>query len=355
MTAPNSDIPRSDSSRADSGSENRRAGGDRRVPGTAKRSGPLMALATATLVDTLRQPLYTAIVCATLLLLATSPALASFTFGNDQELLTDITLNTLLFSGVVLSAFTASQAIALDLRTRTALAVLAKPVGRFSYVAGKFLGIAAAVSVATWNSFMFALLIIRIGVQVSVRQPLHEPAITFAAASALGAVVAGALRHYQRGTSFGQTLTITLSVLLPISVIGAHLLGPTWESDPTGLDTDVLAAGLLLLSAFWVATSVTIALSTRLAPIPALFLSVALLSFGLTSSYFFADLAESSLWLRIPYALVPNLQYLWVGDQLLTGDALPGSYVFDALIYAGLYTLAALSAGIGSFASRNVG
>jgi hypothetical protein len=69
-----------------------------------------------------------------------------FGFGDDPKLVKDSTLAVTLFAGLLGSVLCASNSLAREIRTGTALAVLSKPVGRMSFLLAKYAGLAAAVN-----------------------------------------------------------------------------------------------------------------------------------------------------------------------------------------------------------------
>lgn len=61
----------------------------------------------------------------------------------------DLGASLMLVAGNLLAIFLAAQAIPIELEKRTAYVVLAKPVGRLAFLAGKYLGLMAALG-ASW-------------------------------------------------------------------------------------------------------------------------------------------------------------------------------------------------------------
>src|ERR1051325_10389785 len=81
-----------------------------------------------------------------------------FGFGDDPKLVKDSVLALMLLSGLFGAVLSASASVAHEIRTGTALAVLAKPVGRAQFLIGKYLGLAGALSVLTYANLVSALL-----------------------------------------------------------------------------------------------------------------------------------------------------------------------------------------------------
>ena len=81
-----------------------------------------------------------------------------FGFGDDQWLVKDSTLAVMFVSGLFAAGISASAAVAHEIRSGTALAVLAKPVSNFQFLIGKYLGLAGALTVLTYVNALAALL-----------------------------------------------------------------------------------------------------------------------------------------------------------------------------------------------------
>ena len=71
-------------------------------------------LASNTFLETIRQPIYGVILLATALLMILNVSLAGFTLEDDDKLLLDLGLSTLLLSGLFLSAFSAAGVLSLQ-------------------------------------------------------------------------------------------------------------------------------------------------------------------------------------------------------------------------------------------------
>src|SRR5207237_4671045 len=70
----------------------------------------------------------------------------------------DSTLAVMFISGLFAAAISASAAVAHEIRTGTALAVLAKPVGKTQFLLGKYVGLIGALTVLTFINALAALL-----------------------------------------------------------------------------------------------------------------------------------------------------------------------------------------------------
>jgi len=101
----------------------------------------LSAIALATYKSEIAQPLFAIIICLGLVLTALFVWIPYNTFGEDIKMLKDSGLTLIMILGIIEAIWAASTSVAEEIEGRTALTVLSKPIGRRSFIGGKFLGI----------------------------------------------------------------------------------------------------------------------------------------------------------------------------------------------------------------------
>jgi len=158
------------------------------------------AVALNTFVETIRQPIYGVILLATTILMILNVSLAAFTLDDDDKLLLDLGLSTLLLSGLFLSAFSAAGVLSREIENKTVLTVISKPVGRPIFILGKFAGLVAALAVAFYLSTLVFVLSIRHGVMDYSSDPWDAPVLALGFGSLGIAVIAGAFCNYSMGS-----------------------------------------------------------------------------------------------------------------------------------------------------------
>ena len=104
------------------------------------------AIAWVTAKETLQQPLFLILMLAGLFGLFIFPFLPYHTMGEDIKIVVSQGLTLVKLACVFLAIWTASTSIADEIEGKTALTILAKPVGRQSFVFGKYLGVMVAVT-----------------------------------------------------------------------------------------------------------------------------------------------------------------------------------------------------------------
>ena len=107
------------------------------------RSG---SIAWVTAKETLLQPLFLILTLVGLFGLFIFPFLPYHTLGEDIKIVVSQGLTLVKLACVFLAIWTASTSIADEIEGKTALMILAKPVGRIKFVFGKYLGVMVAVT-----------------------------------------------------------------------------------------------------------------------------------------------------------------------------------------------------------------
>ena len=79
----------------------------------------LLTIAKNTFTETLRQPVYVLIIVAASLMFLLSPSLSMYTMGDDNKLLRELSLSTLFLSGLFIAIFSASGAVAEEIKRKT--------------------------------------------------------------------------------------------------------------------------------------------------------------------------------------------------------------------------------------------
>ena len=140
--------------------------------------------------ELLRQPLVLILITVPpvfMLFMAHVPYLA---LESENELIKDSTLAILFVVGLLAAVFCASNTLAREIRTGTALAVLAKPVSRVKFLLAKYVGVSVALFMVVYVNVLAALLTSR--VIPDFADKMDPPGlILFLGGMALGLLLAG--------------------------------------------------------------------------------------------------------------------------------------------------------------------
>lgn len=99
-------------------------------------------IAENTFLEAVRQKFFNSLLLITVALVACSTFFQQFDFGTSElKFIADFGFGTLFFFGSILAITVTAQLFFNEVENRTALTMLAKPVQRFDFLAGKLLGV----------------------------------------------------------------------------------------------------------------------------------------------------------------------------------------------------------------------
>ena len=237
------------------------------------------------------------------LLIGSSYLLGQLTAGQDVKIIKDLGLAAISIFGLFIAIFIGIGLVSKEVERRSIYALLAKPISRPQFVAGKYAG-----------------LVLTLAVNVAV-------------------------------------MTVALYVVLGyLTWIESPEFKASWEAP--GVDPAMLKAILLIFVELMLVTAIALFFSTFSSPI----LSAAL-TFGLyIAGNFNADLknfeqvvdSPAAAWLaRGLYHLLPDLSAFDVKIQVVHGLPVAAGYIWSTLAYGALYIAALLLAATVIFSRRD--
>lgn len=308
---------------------------------------PLLALARLTYNELSRQPAHGVVVLAALLAQALSPALAMFGFEQQDALMKELSLSTVLLAGVVLVAVAASTLLEKEIDAKAALSVLSKPVSRGAFLLGKFGGLVGVLLAAVFLWTVALLLAARQGPRGSIHDPWDWPVIVCGTGALVVAAALSLYLAWRRRRHLGQVAVhvtiVAVTVALGIAAFfdrSWHLQAPGGGFDPLLLQAGYLAAlGVIVLAAV------------------ALLLSVLA---GRGASPGVIVVFAAGLWLgghpSMTFAWLPSMEVFWVGEALYRADSLVSAgYLLKATLYAATYSSVCLLIGSVVLNRREIG
>jgi len=323
------------------------------------------AISQNTFVQTIRQPIFLVILLATFAMLVLAVPLSGWTVSpdyhkTDQQMLENLGLGSLLISGLLFAAFSASSVLSREIEGRTALTVISKPVHRATFVLGKFAGVAAAVTVAYYLCSIVLLLTVRHRVMPAASDPFDWPVIVLGVAAfalALAMAVAGNLFF---GWSFTSTAvwSALATFTVVISVIG--FVAKEWRVVPftqtfgADIRTQLLVGMLLMYMAVLVFVAVAVAASTRFGQVATLLICAGVLLVGTLYPFAIRRWTDQVVVLRPIAWVAPNLTYFDPMGALTREKDIPMVFVATAAGYCSLYVSAVLAIGIAAFQTRQM-
>lgn len=339
-----------------------------------------------------------------------------FAFGDEPKLVKNSTLAVMLLAGLFGAVLSASASLAREIRSGTALAVLAKPVGRAQFLLAKYAGLAGALTLLAYVNLVTALLASRMAFDAYGSTDLFALGI-FVAALAFAYLLGGFSNFFLR-RPFVSDAVFCLLLMVSVSFVVINFY--TKEGKPqafaTGVDWQMVPAAILLLFAVWILAGLALACSTRFDMIPTLAICSSVFLLGIMSDYLLGrradpvwrhDLREEinsprwsesqktllkelvekyrperegqpgvgarlslaaadkarlagagmggSWWASVLYGVTPNWQLFWIADAVDSGKSTyHWGYVGKALAYAVGYIGAALVLAILLFDEREL-
>ncbi len=265
------------------------------------------AIARITAKEALSQPLFYVLLGVGVFALILFPFVPYNTFGEDVKMVKDEGLTLIMVLSIVLALWTASVSIADEIEGRTALTLLSKPIGRRSFIVGKFLGVIGPVAI------MFIV---------------------------LGALFLG---------------SVSYKVVYDTRENGQS--EPTRQQCADEMIQIVPGLALAFLEAT-VLTSISVAISTRLAMQANLVICTLIYVLGhLVTLLAGAGLGQFETVQFVGMLLatiLPALDHFNIHAAISTGSEVPFSYVAWAALYCLLYTTAAMLVALLLFEDRDL-
>lgn len=125
--------------------------------------GRIAAITGNTLTGLTRLKIFYVLLLFALLLIGSSVFMAQMTFQQEFQVLKDIALGAMSIFISLLAVLATARLLPQDIEDRTAYTILAKPVSRFEYLAGKLTGVflLLAISLIAMSALFFLVLTLR--------------------------------------------------------------------------------------------------------------------------------------------------------------------------------------------------
>ncbi len=320
------------------------------------------AIITNTFTETLRQPIFGIVVISTILLLILSPSLAMFTLDDDNQLLMDIGLSTIMLAGMLLAVFAATSVVSEEIENKTALTVISKTVGRGMFVLGKFTGIAAAVILAEYLLCLVLIMVIRHGV-LQMSSEKHDIVVMTLGFVGLGLTfILSMAGNYFYKWRFSSTTIIAGSSLATIVLLLLYLLDSHWKVNPAenNLQWGILAPMTLTLISVLIMTAIAVAAAIRFNLITTLAFCCLVFILGAVLENWLGPVARAQSGLESYAAwavltVIPNISFSVVTNNTYQGTPIPLDYIAQVALYAFFYVTACLLFAIILFRTREIG
>lgn len=257
--------------------------------------GQTLAIARNTFLEAVRQPIFIILILIGAGLQLVNTLLSAFTMGfteetevfGDDKLLFDMGLATVVVCAMLLAAFVATSVLSREIENKTALTVISKPVGRPVFVLGKFLGITAAILLASIILTVFFLFAIRHKVMSTARDTIDGPVVLFSTLAILLPIALAIWGNYFYSWVFSSTAVFTMLPAVLIAYAVTLCISKKWAFQPITADLkpQVMLASACAIIAVLVLTSVAVAASTRLGQVMTIVVCTGVFMLGLLSNH----------------------------------------------------------------------
>lgn len=376
----------------------------------------LITIARNAFMELVRQPVFLLLMTFSSGFSVFLAAVPYFGFGDDPKLVKDSVLAVMLLAGLFGAVLSASASVAHEIRSGTALAVLAKPVGRAQFLLAKYAGLAGALTLLSYVNLLSVLLASRMAFDAYGNADTMGLGVFFGFV-ALGYALGGFTNYFLRRPFVADAVFFVVAmVTVAFVVINFMDKEGQWQSFAKGVDWRLVPAGILILFALWILAGLALACSTRLEMISTLAICSGIFLLGLMSDYLFgrwavpawqtfslqAEIKQTawkpdqiallrqviekydvhkdgrldanelktiseedkqrmlraglgpSWWASLLYTITPNWQLFWLADALENEKTIPWTYVGQALGYLIFYLGASLALALLLFEDREL-
>ncbi|MBS3764403.1 MAG: ABC transporter permease [Planctomycetes bacterium] len=263
----------------------------------------LWAIVRNSFVEIIRQPIYGILLVVGIVLIAFSPLITMFTMMEDVKLAIDMGLGTIFMVGIVLSILSATQVISREIEAKTAGAVISKPVGRFIFVAGKFLGVTCAMALASFLFTLMLLMTVRMGVPTTASFKVDWPVFLAEVLPLVLAFGVGVYANYFYRSNFTATAVFSGLILYSFAFICLLFISKDWSFEWIAVSFaskgvwPVFLACVLVFLGVWMIASVAVASSTRVNVVANVLICLLVFFVGMLSNYLFGWTVNDT-WVR---------------------------------------------------------
>ncbi|MBI9017541.1 MAG: hypothetical protein JEZ07_09810 [Phycisphaerae bacterium] len=321
----------------------------------------LFAIISNTFTETIRQPVYGVVIATALLLLIFTPSLSMFTMSDDDNLLKDIGLSTLMVAGLFLAVFASANVVSDEIEKKTVLTVVTKTVSRTNFVIGKFLGISVAVTLGLYFLFLTLMMMCRIGVMQTASHEVDTVVVTLGSIAIGISIVISLLGNYLYNWRFSSAATILATISATLVMIILTMLDSKWKFNAAEnhLPWDLIIPGLLV----WISSIILVALAVACAIRFNLVMTMTVCSIafvlGAMIQYklgpIISDGGIKAYFAWIAMAIVPSTSIFVVSEPLYTDQPVPMKYLIASGSYAACYIAAVLTIAVALFRKRELG
>src|SRR5258708_11350845 len=222
-----------------------------------------IAIASNAFMELSRRPVFPRLIPSSAVFSLFLASIPYFGFGDDPKLVKDSVLAVMLLAGLLGAVLSASHSLAREIHAGTALAVLAKPVGRAQFLLAKYLGLAGALSVLAYLNLIAVLLASRMA--YDAYGDTDWVALGIFCGALLLAYGMGGFSNFFLRRPFVSDAVLCVVGMSTLAFIGINFIGKDGQLQAfgTGIDWRMAQAAALILFALWILAGLALLCSPR--------------------------------------------------------------------------------------------
>ncbi len=321
-----------------------------------------LAICQNTFIQSIRQSVFGVLLIVTFAVLVLAVPMSDRAMSGsadyhetNQKLLESSSL-TLLVTGLFVAAFSAAGALSREIDDKTALTVISKPVGRTTFLMGKFAGVSAAVALFYYLGAMAYLMCLRHGVMPAAADPFDWPVIVLGCGALGMALLIAMAGNYLFSWTFTSTAVFSATICMTISMLLIAFIGKGWRIVEFGfqLRSQLLVGLVMLFMAVLIFVAIAVAASTRLSQVMALLICYGVFFAGSVYPALFGKWNDQIVLSQILSRICPDLDAFYPIDALTMDKHIPMRLVALAGAYCACICAGVMAIGAAMFHHRQL-
>jgi ABC-2 type transport system permease protein len=289
-----------------------------------------------TFLEALRHPLGLMLSLLLSILILFSPAFTSFNLGNGAELLRSNLLSTLLLGGVAFCSISSTNLIQREIKNKTILSLMSRPVNLPQIYLGKLLGTFSLLSLFCFVISSVCWFSLVIGTPDTASTKLNMIPAILLAISLISLTILSIALNYALGTHLISFLYKSWLGVTPFIILGTLLLSPIMELPlpELSITMEFVKAAILVYFLILVVAAFSIAIGTLTGPLVNLILCIAFLMIGLMIPGLESAWSSTHpIWSSL-VALCPDFHVFWMAEMVNLGHPISARLLLEASTYA---------------------
>lgn len=172
----------------------------------------LSALIQVSFQNIIRQSFFSIALVGAYLFIVSTPAFTMFTFFDAEKLLLDMSMATILLTGLLVSVLATSSIVGGEIEEKTTTLLLSKPLSRFTFLLAKFCAVAGVLVLILIPLTCALIMTLRMGVPEATWSDVKYPTLWFEFLPLIGAVIVSALANYYADKNFASSFIILVKI-----------------------------------------------------------------------------------------------------------------------------------------------